>query len=489
MPQLEPTGGDDLGAPDELIAFQDEGEEQDKGAGRGSAHGDLDELKSSLVSETENRGGPGAAVGPGPEVRRGAAGSRGEAPPARPRSAHRLSPQAERPPPPRESFQKPRDSLAEVVRRQQDGGFFKGPPYPGYPFLMLPELGSPYLANGALSPGGARTARTARVLHSCWWLPAPVSRPGHECLHVQSDVQPLLPAHGPAARARAAPLGHPPPHHRLAHRQAGALPAQLQPCRQLEIPRGSEEGGGEEAPHQEASECLHAVHEGDEGQGGGRVHAEGERGHQPDPGPAVALALAGGAGQVLRAGAEGAAAALAALPDLVGAGQLRQEEEAEAREAGPAAAAAAAAEPRRRQLAALPEQEALRALPAGREAVRQPGLVPRQHAGLAGHAVGRAGLARRAGRHALGAGPAALAHHQARGQGPARRPRQQSLLFFLLLLFLLLLQPRQPALAALQACPLCLGDPHGPAGRPPRLRAGRPGRAADAAPVPGHQTC
>ncbi|XP_072773878.1 transcription factor 7-like 1 isoform X1 [Taeniopygia guttata] len=157
MPQLEPTGGDDLGAPDELIAFQDEGEEQDKGAGRGSAHGDLDELKSSLVSETENRGGPGPVVGPGPEVRRGAAGSRGEAPPARPRSAHRLSPQAERPPPPRESFQKPRDSLAEVVRRQQDGGFFKGPPYPGYPFLMLPELGSPYLANGALSPGGART--------------------------------------------------------------------------------------------------------------------------------------------------------------------------------------------------------------------------------------------------------------------------------------------------------------------------------------------
>ncbi|RMB91516.1 hypothetical protein DUI87_32095 [Hirundo rustica rustica] len=157
MPQLEPTGGDDLGAPDELIAFQDEGEEQDKGAGRGSAHGDLDELKSSLVSETENRGVPGPVVGPGPEVRRGPAGSRGEAPPARPRSAYRLSPQAERPPPPRESFQKPRDSLAEVVRRQQDGSFFKAPPYPGYPFLMLPELGSPYLANGALSPGGART--------------------------------------------------------------------------------------------------------------------------------------------------------------------------------------------------------------------------------------------------------------------------------------------------------------------------------------------
>ncbi|KAK2512398.1 hypothetical protein Q9233_016292 [Columba guinea] len=64
MPQLEPAGGDDLGAPDELIAFQDEGEEQDKGAGRGSAHGDLDELKSSLVSETENRGS-GTGTGSG----------------------------------------------------------------------------------------------------------------------------------------------------------------------------------------------------------------------------------------------------------------------------------------------------------------------------------------------------------------------------------------------------------------------------------------
>uniref|UniRef100_A0A8D2PEB4 Transcription factor 7 like 1 n=1 Tax=Zosterops lateralis melanops TaxID=1220523 RepID=A0A8D2PEB4_ZOSLA len=45
----------------------------------------------------------------------------------------------------------------DMVVRRQDGSFFKGPPYPGYPFLMLPELGSPYLANGALSPGGART--------------------------------------------------------------------------------------------------------------------------------------------------------------------------------------------------------------------------------------------------------------------------------------------------------------------------------------------
>lgn len=59
-------------------------------------------------------------------------------------------------PPPRRLLTPP-PLVSPVVRRQQDGGFFKGPPYPGYPFLMLPELGSPYLANGALSPGGART--------------------------------------------------------------------------------------------------------------------------------------------------------------------------------------------------------------------------------------------------------------------------------------------------------------------------------------------
>ena len=90
MPQLEPAAGDDLGAPDELIAFQDEGEEQDKGAGRGSAHGDLDELKSSLVSETEGRaaapGGPDAEVRPGPGGREGGPG------PGPPRGPHRAPP-------------------------------------------------------------------------------------------------------------------------------------------------------------------------------------------------------------------------------------------------------------------------------------------------------------------------------------------------------------------------------------------------------------
>ena len=40
--------------------------------------------------------------------------------------------------------------------RRQDGGLFKSTPYPGYPFLMIPDLTNPYLSNGALSPS-ART--------------------------------------------------------------------------------------------------------------------------------------------------------------------------------------------------------------------------------------------------------------------------------------------------------------------------------------------
>lgn len=36
-----------------------------------------------------------------------------------------------------------------------------------------------------------------------------------------------------------------------------------------EIPSYREKGGGEEASREKASECLHVVYEGDEGQGGG----------------------------------------------------------------------------------------------------------------------------------------------------------------------------------------------------------------------------
>lgn len=50
-------------------------------------------------------------------------------------------------------------SPAMLAAKRQDGGLFKSPPYPGYPFIMIPDLTSPYLPNGSLSP----TARTVSV--------------------------------------------------------------------------------------------------------------------------------------------------------------------------------------------------------------------------------------------------------------------------------------------------------------------------------------
>lgn len=52
--------------------------------------------------------------------------------------------------------QPPLPPLAMLAAKRQDGGLFKSPPYPGYPFIMIPDLTSPYLPNGSLSP----TART-----------------------------------------------------------------------------------------------------------------------------------------------------------------------------------------------------------------------------------------------------------------------------------------------------------------------------------------
>nr|XP_034988469.1 transcription factor 7-like 2 isoform X4 [Zootoca vivipara] len=127
MPQLNGGGGDDLGANDELISFKDEGEQEDKISENSSAERDLADVKSSLVNETETNQNSSSDS------------------------------EAERRPPPRsESFRdKSRESLEEAAKRQ-DGGLFKGPPYPGYPFIMIPDLTGPYLPNGSLSP----TART-----------------------------------------------------------------------------------------------------------------------------------------------------------------------------------------------------------------------------------------------------------------------------------------------------------------------------------------
>uniref|UniRef100_A0A3Q0SIJ6 Transcription factor 7 like 1 n=1 Tax=Amphilophus citrinellus TaxID=61819 RepID=A0A3Q0SIJ6_AMPCI len=124
MPQLNGGGGDDLGANDEMISFKDEGEQEEKISENVSAERDLDDVKSSLVNESENNSSSSDS-----EVR------------AEPDS---------------ESYEKTRDYFSEALRRQQDGGFFKSPHYPGYPFLMIPDLTNPYLSNGSLSPS-ART--------------------------------------------------------------------------------------------------------------------------------------------------------------------------------------------------------------------------------------------------------------------------------------------------------------------------------------------
>ena len=54
MPQMNGGGGDDLGANDELISFKDEGEQEEKISQDVSAERDLDDVKSSLVNESEN---------------------------------------------------------------------------------------------------------------------------------------------------------------------------------------------------------------------------------------------------------------------------------------------------------------------------------------------------------------------------------------------------------------------------------------------------
>ncbi|CAH2323111.1 Hypothetical predicted protein [Pelobates cultripes] len=127
MPQLNGGGGDDLGANDEMISFKDEGEQEEKISENSAAERDLAEVKSSLVNESETQQNSSSDS------------------------------EAERRPPPRpDTFRdKSRDSLEEAAKRQE-GGLFKNPAYPGYPFIMIPDLTSPYLPNGSLSP----TART-----------------------------------------------------------------------------------------------------------------------------------------------------------------------------------------------------------------------------------------------------------------------------------------------------------------------------------------
>ncbi|XP_054916705.1 transcription factor 7-like 1-B isoform X2 [Poeciliopsis prolifica] len=121
MPQLG-RDGDDLGANDEMIAFKDEEEKPNVSSER-----DLDDVKSSLVNESETTSSSDSAD-------------------RRPK-----------PHPDAESRARHGQLFQEGPRKQYDTGLFQPSPYVGYPFFMISDLGnlcSPYITNGALAPSG-----------------------------------------------------------------------------------------------------------------------------------------------------------------------------------------------------------------------------------------------------------------------------------------------------------------------------------------------
>ncbi|XP_029940287.1 LOW QUALITY PROTEIN: transcription factor 7-like 1-B [Salarias fasciatus] len=116
-------GADDLGASDELIAFKDEGEQEEE-RGRGGGR-DLDDVKS-LVNESEANN----------------SGSETEAD-HRTRSGSEL-----------EGRTSQNQLLQQAVRKQQHGGLFQPSPYLGYPFFMIPDIGNLCGPYGALTASG-----------------------------------------------------------------------------------------------------------------------------------------------------------------------------------------------------------------------------------------------------------------------------------------------------------------------------------------------
>ncbi|XP_060941698.1 transcription factor 7 isoform X7 [Limanda limanda] len=126
MPQLSSGGGDDLGANDEMIAFKDEGEQEEKIQENAFTERDLADLKSSLVNESETSQSPSAA-----------AGRRGQQPGEQ------------------RGFADKHREHHDGVSKHQDGGMYKTPAYAGYPFLMLPD---PYLPNSSVSPSSNKVS-------------------------------------------------------------------------------------------------------------------------------------------------------------------------------------------------------------------------------------------------------------------------------------------------------------------------------------------
>ncbi|XP_046723655.1 transcription factor 7 isoform X3 [Silurus meridionalis] len=128
MPQLNSGGGDDLGANDEMIAFKDEGEQDEKIQENAFTERDLADLKSSLVNESEISQNSHQPVG-------------------------RSGQQEEQ----RVYEEKHREHLEHLddVPKPQDAGMYKTSTFSGYPFLMLPDHFHP---NGQMSPSANKVA-------------------------------------------------------------------------------------------------------------------------------------------------------------------------------------------------------------------------------------------------------------------------------------------------------------------------------------------
>ncbi|XP_056587934.1 transcription factor 7 isoform X6 [Triplophysa dalaica] len=152
MPQLNGGGGDDLGANDEMIAFKDEGDHEEKIREENAFTSDLADLKSSLVNESEINSSPAAAV-----IRRGHT------------EDHRV-------------YTDKRQHLDEVAKHQ-DGGMYK-PAYSGYPFLMLPES---YLPNGPVSPSSNKVSVVQQGMHPLTSL-LPYDHFSPSPTHIPTDI-------------------------------------------------------------------------------------------------------------------------------------------------------------------------------------------------------------------------------------------------------------------------------------------------------------
>ncbi|XP_053150744.1 transcription factor 7 isoform X3 [Hemicordylus capensis] len=142
MPQLNSGGGDDLGATDEMIAFKDEGEQEEKIQANVFTEGDLADLKSSLVNESESTSSTPSSSSSSSNNGSSQASNAAATAGTHSEAIRRLQD-------PQRIYQEKLPDHMEDGLKHQDPGMYKGSAYSGYPFLMLSD---PYLSNGSMSP-------------------------------------------------------------------------------------------------------------------------------------------------------------------------------------------------------------------------------------------------------------------------------------------------------------------------------------------------